>query len=99
MHVFIYKLKTNIKTGELYNGFEDYLDFEQYIKGGYGHLDIFILIVGLDILTVVILSIPFIFLDIFFTILLILISIPFKFIPLKYLFGIGFRGMKETYFI
>ena len=83
----------------LYNWLENYLDFEQYNIGCYEHWNIFILIVGLDILTVIILSIPFIFLNIFFTVLLILISIPFKFIPLKYLFGIGFSGMKETIFM
>ena len=96
LHVFIYRLKTNVKRHS--NGKEHFISFEEYIHGDNGHWDILIIIAGLDILTVLILSIPFIFLDIFFTILLILISIPFKFYPLKYLFGIGFKGMEDTIF-
>ena len=98
LHIYIYKWKTNVKTIG-YNGKEDFLRFEDYLKGDELHLNIFILIAGFDIFTVIFLSIPFLFLDIFFTILLILISIPFKFYPLKYLFGIGFIGMEEVMFI
>ena len=99
LHVFIYKLKTNIKTGSEYNGVEDYMSFESVINGCYDHMESFGFIVTLDILTLIILAIPLFFLNLFFTIILIIISIPFKFYPIKYLFGIGFRGIKETTFM
>ena len=44
-----------------------------------------------------VLSIPFLLIDIFHIIILILISIPFKFIPIKYYFGL-FDIKKEIFY-
>ena len=93
LHISIYKLKTNIENGLHYKKADNYYDFENYLKGDDSHWDSFGIVVILDMLSVIILSIPFLFLDIFFTILIVLISIPFKFYPLKYIFGIGFYEM------
>ena len=41
------------------------------------------------------LSIPFLIIDIYFKILLLIISLPFKNYPLKYYFGILYQGLRE----
>ena len=41
------------------------------------------------------LSIPFLFIDIFFKILLLIISLPFKNYPLKYYLGILYQGIRQ----
>ena len=94
IHALIYELKTNIKY--YHYRVQRYYTFIQYIVGDNKHWNIVGLIIFLDVFSVIILSIPFISLDIFFTLLLLIISIPFKFYPLKYLFGIAFSGMKQT---
>ena len=100
IHIPIYKLDTKIKykyclkVGDDYNYDNDYYNLEQYTMGGKDHLPSFILIVIMDVSATIILSIPYLFLDIAFTILIFLISIPFKFYPVKYIYGIGFAGWK-----
>ena len=90
IHTAIYKLDTKMVFED---NKDDYLNFEQYIKGCGNRRDFFILIVALDIgATIILATIPFLILDIISTILIVIISIPFKFYPLKYLFGIGFVG-------
>ena len=42
-----------------------------------------------------VLSIPFLIIDIYFKILLLIISLPFKNYPLKYYFGILYQGLRE----
>lgn len=89
IHTAIYKLDTEI----IFEEYNDYLNFEQYIKGCDNHKDFFLLIVALDVgATIILACIPFLILDIIFTILILIISIPFNFYPMKYLYGIGFAG-------
>lgn len=94
IHTAIYKLDTKIEFKDSYknNDYDDYLNLEEYTKGCDDHWDIFLLIVILDVSATIILSIPYLFLDIAFTILIFLISIPFNFYPVKYIYGIGFAG-------
>ena len=62
LHVYIYKLKTKIKIDGNYKMVNKYLNFEQYIKGVNNHWEIFELIILLDFITIIVLSIPLIFL-------------------------------------
>ena len=85
-----YKLTTKRK----YPGHE-FLNYEHYTKGIVeGHCDYFLLILAMDVLCTIFLSFCFILFNIYLTIVLLLISIPFKFYPIKCLFGLGYCGWK-----
>ena len=60
----------------------------------YNHLKrnkmIFQILVGIDIAFSVVLTFSYVLLNIYFIIIMLIISIPFKFYPMKYLFGIGY---------
>ena len=93
IHTAIYKLDTKIEfNGYKNDAYDDFLNLEQFTKGCEDHWDIFLPIVIMDVSATIILSIPYLFLDIVFTILIFLVSIPFKFYPVKYIYGIGFAG-------
>ena len=90
IHRSFYKVETNmifdVDEEEVY-----LYDLENYTKGNKdGHCYTFHFIVAMNIGVVIFLTIPFFIYNIIFTILIILISIPFKFYPMKYLFGIGY---------
>jgi len=80
-----YKLRTKREYGNFYD-----LDYEHRYKGIVdGHFNIFpLLIIIIDAGTAIILSILLTFIGIYFTLLLIFISLPFKFYPIIYLCGI-----------
>ena len=90
IHTVIYKIEDiYIKEMKCYWNFEGYLKSEFDDK----HWNIFIFIVVLDIGATIILIIPFAILNIIFTFILILISIPFKFYPMNYLAGVTYKGL------
>ena len=84
---FFYKLSTNsAKIRE--NGYLE--NYEVHIQRN--HYFILELVVGINIAFAIILSLSYILFNIYFIIFMIIISLPFKFYPLKYVIGIGFRG-------
>ena len=90
IHCLIYKIEDiYIKEMKCYWNFEGYLKSEFDDK----HWKIFKFVVALDVGATIILFIPFAILNIIVTFILIIISIPFKFYPLKYLAGITYIGL------
>ena len=71
IHTAIYKLDTKIEFKGSYKiDYDDYLNLEEYTKGCNDNWPTFLLIVILDVSATIILSIPYLFLDIAFTILI-----------------------------
>ena len=66
----------------------DYLDYDLRLSNSDRNIFFQRSIFLLDAFCSLLLSIPLIILNIYFTIIIIIISIPFKFYPMKYLFGI-----------
>ena len=90
IHTIIYKIKDiHIRESNCY------WNFEGYLKGEFDHKhwNIFLLIVVLDVGATIILIIPFAMINIIFTVVLIIISIPIKFYPINYLAGITYKGL------
>ena len=80
--IFFYKLKCKNQDPNYY-----YLDYGLRLSNE-GKVCFFRIIVLLDAFCSLFLSIPLLILNIYITIIIIIISIPFKFYPMKYLFGI-----------
>ena len=92
IHKLIYKIEDiYIREMNCYWNFEGYLKSE-FDRDYVNHCDIFKFFVALDVGSTIILIIPYAILNIIFTIILIIISIPFKFYPIKYLAGIAYKG-------
>ena len=81
--IFFYKLKCKNQDPNY-----DYLDYEMRLTNEDKNQWFIRIIVLLDAFCSLFLSIPLIILNIYITIIIIMISIPFKFYPMKYLFGI-----------
>ena len=64
-----------------------FLNYEDRYKKCYKTLQI---LVGIDIAFSVILTLSYILLNIYFIIIILIISIPFKFYPMKYFMGIAY---------
>jgi hypothetical protein len=89
---YIYKIEDIIvreKDHIFYDDFEDHLKSNRF--GDY-YCYIFEIVVALDVGSTIIIMVPFAILNIILTILLIIISIPFKMYPIKYLVGIAYTG-------
>ena len=59
------------------------------------HARLFTTEISINVGIALILSIPFLIIDIYFKILLLIISLPFNNYPLKYYFGILYQGLRE----
>ena len=66
----------------------DYIDYEIAMRSARHHNGLFGIILILDAVGAILLSLSLIVINIYLTLFLILISLPFKFYPIKYLFGI-----------
>ena len=80
-----YKLRYN-------NNKDYYIDYEIRMRSEKEHNILFLIISFLDDLASIFLSISLIILNIYFTLLLIIISLFSKFYPIKYLFGIAYSN-------
>ena len=60
------------------------------------HARLFTTEISINVGIALILSIPFLIIDIYFKILLLIISLPFKNYPLKYYLGILYQGIREV---
>jgi len=90
-----YKLRTKKEYNIFYH--LDYVDYEHRYKGIIdGHFNIFPLLILIDAGTAIILSILLAFIGIYFTLLLIFISLPFKFYPIIYICGIIDSGWRHS---
>ena len=85
--VFYYKLK--IKNTKDYHGHLN--TYDESFKNDY----LFITVTIINVLFAIVLSIPFSIIDIYFKLLILLISLPFKMYPLKYYFGIITKGLNN----
>ena len=86
IHVaFFYKLTIN-KAELKENGYLQ--NYELYIqRNSYFILQLF---VGINMAFAIVLCIPFLLLNIYFIFFIIIISVPFKFYPLKYVLALGY---------
>ena len=82
---FFYKLK--LKKSEVNeHGYAE--NYEDFIKDRY--YDFITIMVVINVAFAVMLAIPFLLLNIYFTVFLLVISLPFKNYPLKYFIGIAY---------
>ena len=84
---FFYKLTTNnaeIRESGYLENYEGYIQRNYYF--------ILQLVVGINAAFAIILSLSYILFNIYFIIFMLVISLPFKFYPLKYIIGIGYRA-------
>lgn len=87
--VFYYTLyKTNVEKND-----GRYEIYEVEIKKNYTLLSY---IIGFNVAFALVLAIPFIILDTYFKIFILVISFPFKMYPIKYYFGIMYEGLKRN---
>ena len=83
---FFYKLTIKKAKPEQSGYLENYEDYIQ--RNSYFILQ---LVAGINIAFAIILSIPLTLVNIYFNIFILIISIPFKLYPLKYILGIGYE--------
>lgn len=82
-YAIFYKLKTKRKYPN-----NEFLTYQQLI--GKRHLTLMKIVGYSDIISSIILSLCFIFINAYFIIFMLIISFPFKFYPIKFLFGIPY---------
>ena len=87
MHISLfYKLSVkNDKNKKNDNGY--LLNYELRYNKCYTTLQI---LVGIDIAFSIILTLPYVLLNLYFIVIILIISIPFKFYPMKYYMGIAY---------